>query len=261
MWPSTYSAVSLDALLRRELIAPASLAGHMRVVYEEIVEMETGAVKGHEALTRIRTDASESVDPQAWFAAARSLGSPAKIEARAAHLALSDLPPGKGLLAINFSPDCLATPEVQGTLDRLADLDRTVVVELAEHHHVTPRTLDRSLGGIRDRGLLVAVDDVGMGESGPEFVRQVHPDIIKVDNTHTDELHKSRAQQDFLLSYIQMAHSENAILIAEGVETPQVAVGLRRLARTWDVPIYGQGYWLSELWQPDGVFASAQEAI
>ncbi len=234
-----------------------ALGPYMRVVYEEIVDMQTGAVVCHEALTRVSTDELPVISPEAWFASARALGLSATVEARAAQLAMEALPPGDGMITVNFSPDCLDDAVVGEALDRLAEIGRAAVVELSEHHHTPVKTLLRSLEAAKERGLLIAVDDAGTGESGPEFVRLVRPDIIKIDHTHISHVARSQAQQNFIHRYAEIADASGAMLVTEGVSSPRIAAALRHMARRWGIPLHGQGYWLSNLWQPDGPLGAA----
>jgi EAL domain-containing protein (putative c-di-GMP-specific phosphodiesterase class I) len=129
----------------------------------------------------------------------------------------------------------------------LANIGRPVAIELAEHHHVPESTLLRSLDQLRELGLLIAVDDVGTGQSGPEFVQLVRPNIIKIDHTHVSHISRSDAQQNFIQRYIEMAQDTDAMLITEGVSSPRIAAAVREMARRYEYPIYGQGYWLSGL--------------
>lgn len=254
---TSQASLSLDSLVEAELQDSVPVGRHMRVVYEEIVDMATGLVVGHEALTRVSTVDLPVISPEAWFASARLLGVSPVVEARAASLAIAALPPGAGMVAVNFSPDCLDHGAVLEALDQLAVLGRPVVLELSEHNHTPIRTFERSLDAIRERGLMVAVDDAGTGQSGPDFVRMVQPDIIKIDHTHISHVSRSEAQQSFIRRYADLAASSNAMLVTEGVSSPRIAAALRQMARRWDLELYGQGYWLSNLWQADGSSGAA----
>ena len=235
---------SLESLIFSELDSSTPAGTHMGVIFEEIIDLTSGAVIGHEVLTRVRCD-SVRVTPEAWFTKARALQLEARIEARAVELALDGLPEGEGILSVNFSLDCLGAPQIQEALDLLAQLDRNTIVELSENHHVSARELTEALINIRRRGLLVAVDDAGTGQSDPEFVRSVNPDMIKIDRSHVSNIHRSPQQRAFLHAYADLATDSDAVLVTEGVSSPQVAAALGELGAKWGHELLGQGYWLS----------------
>jgi EAL domain-containing protein (putative c-di-GMP-specific phosphodiesterase class I) len=239
-------SATLESLVDRELSADVGTTGSMRVIFEEIIDLSSGEIVGHEVLTRVDVPERRArVTPEIWYAKARSMGLCASMEARAAELALLGLPLGDGMITVNFSPDCLDTPEVQRALDRLAETGRATVIELSEHHHVGDDLLQHSLSGIRDRGLLIAVDDAGTGESGPDFVREVGPDVIKIDRKHISQVDRHPAQRIFLHAYAQLADAGNALMVTEGVASARVAEALSELGAKWGHSFLGQGYWLS----------------
>ena len=229
----------------REELASGEPGLNMGVIFEEIIDLQTGAIMGHEVLTRIATRPSR-ITPEMWFAKARTMGVAARLEARAAEIALHVLPPGDGLISVNFSPDTLEAPEVIRALDALAGIGRPAVVELSEHHHVNKERLARSLVAIRERGLFVAVDDAGKGESSPEFVREVLPEIIKIDRKHISQIDRSPAQRMVLHSYVQLADVNDAYVVTEGVASSRVLNALGELGSQWGLEFLGQGYWLSK---------------
>lgn len=238
-------APSLERMILEELDPSRPPGSHMRVIFEEIIDLRRGEVLGYEVLTRVDAHPSLRISPEMWFAKARNLGLEAQIEARAVELALAALPPGKGMLSVNFSPDCLDTPEVLTVLDRLAALDRVTVIELSEHHHVDSATLAHSLDHVRERGMLVAVDDAGTGESGPQFVEEVQPDIIKIDRTHVSQLHRNPYQRCFVHRYAEMAGDSESMIVTEGVSSSRIADALAELGAKWGMDFMGQGHWLS----------------
>lgn len=238
-------APSLEAMIREEL-SSAEPGLHMGVVFEEIIDLTSNALMGHEVLTRIASRPSVHVTPEAWFAKARIMGVVSKLEARAGELALRTLPAGDGMISVNFSPDCLDSPEVVRVLDGLAELRRVAVVELSEHHHVSRERLARSLAHIRERGLLVAVDDAGTGESGPDFIRHVAPDVVKIDRKHVSQLDRNASQRAFLHRYVDLTGAEEPMIITEGVANVKVVEVLRELGAKWGRVFLGQGHWLSK---------------
>jgi len=243
--PQQRGILDTAELIQDELDAKTEPGRRMRVVFEEIIDLTSGALLGYEALTRVISHPSLRISPERWFAKARSLGVTAKLEARAVELALDSAPKGNALLSVNFSPDCLHEPEVQHALDRLARLDRMAVVELAEHHHVDTQEFMWAIEGVRERGILLAVDDAGTGQSGPEFVHEIGPDIIKIDRSHVSDVHRNPEQRGFVHQFAEIADSSQSMIIVEGVSSSHIADTLAELGSKWGLDFHGQGYWLS----------------
>ncbi len=100
--------------------------------------------------------------------------------------------------------------------------------------------LDRAVRPLLERGVQVAVDDMGAGYSGLRHVIDLQPTYLKLDRTlisGIDRDAKRAALVDALLHYARQAGSH---IVAEGVETAQELETLREL----DVPL-AQGYALA----------------
>ncbi|WP_104403481.1 sensor domain-containing protein [Vibrio penaeicida] len=72
---------------------------------------------------------------------------------------------------------------------------------------------------IRQLGVTVALDDFGTGFSSLNYLRQMPVDFIKIDKEFVDELPANNQSMLITTSLIELAHSLNLKVIAEGVET------------------------------------------
>ena len=79
---------------------------------------------------------------------------------------------------VNVSPRALSVDVVRTVLD--TDLNG-IVVELTEAHSVPANELRWMVSWLRDRGAMLAIDDVGTGYAGLERMICVGPDLIKLD--------------------------------------------------------------------------------
>ncbi|BCL72928.1 hypothetical protein TUMSATVNIG1_49010 [Vibrio nigripulchritudo] len=75
------------------------------------------------------------------------------------------------------------------------------------------------LGKLRQLGVTVALDDFGTGFSSLNYLRQMPVDFIKIDKEFVDELPANNQSMLITTSLIELAHSLNLKVIAEGVET------------------------------------------
>ena len=88
-------------------------------------------------------------------------------------------------LAINVGPETLADPRLVGIL---AETDASrVCLELTEHLSVSDYDrLCRAIAPLRDRGMLLSIDDTGAGFASLAHVVKLDPDVIKLDRDLID---------------------------------------------------------------------------
>lgn len=208
----------------------------IRSVVQPIVELATGRVVGHEALSRF---AGEPVrGPDHWIAEATAVGLGVEIEALCLRHALdrrADMPRGT-YLSVNASADLIGSP----VLDEIVgdgDLG-WLVIELTEHEQVDDYTaLNARLEGFRRRGARVAIDDAGAGHSSMRHIIELRPDLVKLDRSLISDVHLSEAQQAMIGSLVGFTARTSSKLVAEGAETEDELMALRALGVS-----LGQGY-------------------
>lgn len=114
----------------------------------------------------------------------------------------------------------------------------TFCVEISEQQIFgDPSYLRDSVQMLRDAGVLIAIDDVGFGNSCLESLILLEPDIIKIDKRCVMGLSGDRERTDSLRRYVDLARTLRSELVAEGVESRQELAVLRDL----DVA-YAQGF-------------------
>src|SRR4051812_12852624 len=146
----------------RARIEPLLHGGGPQVVLQPIVELGTGRRVGAEALSRFPAEWGKA--PDVVFAEAHSIGEGDPLELTALGGAAALLERVGGYVAMNVSPGTLLTPECSALLHSLP-LER-VVLELSEHDPVTDYGgLLAVISPLRDRGMRLAIDDVGAGFS------------------------------------------------------------------------------------------------
>lgn len=225
---------------RREIEArmlPVVSAGGPSIVFQPIVDLQGGQRVGVEALSRF--PASWGRGPDVCFAEAREAGLVATLELqaveRAVEQALEVIAPHE-YVGVNLSPDVLLLPDTDRVLAGLP-LDR-VLLELSEHDPVDDYdALNRALGAWRDKGLRLAIDDVGSGFSSMRHIVLTRPDVIKLDRGIVDGVAESAVLSTLIGAMVAFARSMAARTVAEGVERESDATAL--LAMGVDL---GQGW-------------------
>jgi EAL domain-containing protein (putative c-di-GMP-specific phosphodiesterase class I) len=222
--------VAERAALAALLEDPCSLA----IAVQPMVDLATGRVVGHEALSRFPDGA-----PDAWFARARRCGLGPELEALAVRRALAlGPPPTATFLSVNVSPSALISDVLLTALP--PDL-HGVVVEVTEHEAISEHGLVVAvLDELRARGARVALDDAGVGYAGLRQVMALRPDIIKLDRSLITDVDADPAKAALVDSFTRFARRTDSVVCAEGIETEAELEVLGDL----DVS-YGQGYRLA----------------
>jgi hypothetical protein len=123
-------------LLQVERVLGA-IGGGIRIVFQPIVELESGTSVGFEALARFPMDPRRP--PQSWFAGARQVGLGIDLEVAAVQAALAEgeaLPPG--FVSVNISPEALVSEELAGALE--GTRAERLMLELVDHERMNDRS-------------------------------------------------------------------------------------------------------------------------
>lgn len=211
-------------------------AGGPMMAMQPIVDLNSGAVRGFEALARF--PAAAGWNPQQWFEEAEAVGLGVALEASAVRSALELFPhlPDATLMSVNVSEAALRDP---GVLAMLTGPEAPrLVVELTEHNRVRDYgTLCDELATIRGAGARLAVDDAGSGWAGLEHILRLQPEVLKLDRVLVHDISAHQGRQAMVEAMLGFSGRMGATLIAEGVETEEDLKTLRSLGVT-----YAQGY-------------------
>jgi diguanylate cyclase (GGDEF)-like protein len=140
-------------------------------------------------------------------------------------------------IAVNVSPRQFSDPrlferitttlaETQVPADRL-ELELTESLAMQR-----PEYAIEVLSALRDRGVLIAIDDFGVGYSSLSRLVHFPIDTIKLDRGFTADLLHSRPVEAVMRAAVAIADSLGLTTIAEGVELQAQAVVLRDLGLT-----------------------------
>ncbi len=211
--------------------------------YQPIVDLENGKPQYFEALVRIVHD-GQIIMPSHIFplVEARSLDQDLDfhvIEKTIADLQEGRIPINTGI-SINISAPTIVEDEL---LERLAAFkpfmaDYKLLLEITETALITQlQTARKNLEILRNMGFRIALDDFGSGYSSLRYLGAMPVDVVKFDITLT-RLVDDRANNLILNHLAKLITESGHLLVAEGVETAQIAEQLTRLGFR-----YGQGYY------------------
>jgi len=215
----------------REIIA----AGAFATVFQPIVELESRATVGHEALTRF----ADGTAPDVRFAQASACGLGLALEAATLEAAFraSETLPANVLLNLNVSPALVLAGEPLGGL--LRQWGWQTILELTEHTAVDDYGALRAAIARLGPSVRLAIDDAGAGFASFRHILELAPQFVKLDRAIIAGLDADPARQAFVAGMRHFAVTTGCGLIAEGIETDAELETLRALGIS-----LGQGYLL-----------------
>jgi diguanylate cyclase (GGDEF)-like protein len=240
---------TLEEAVKGELSAAVADVASQRAlhpVYQPIIDLSSGKVLGYEGLVR-PVFTTIFADAGTLFAAAEAAGRTIELDQACLDAVAAGARgiPDDRLLTINISPRTLEAPEFNAngliaTLTRYGLRPERVVLELTEREAVEDlESLRRNLAACQAAGIRIAADDVGAGNAGLRLLSQIHFDIVKIDLSLVQGGAMRESSLAILRSLRDLAGRWGAMVIAEGVETPEQLRMLRDLGIT-----AGQGYLL-----------------
>ncbi|GAC1328316.1 MAG: hypothetical protein NVSMB17_03600 [Candidatus Dormibacteria bacterium] len=235
--PEAASAGSWREQIQR--IQQVLTAGMVTMVFQPIIDLQTGLVNGVESLARLTAEPRRT--PDLWFIEATNVGLGVELELMAIREALLqlDLLPPTVYMSVNASPATAASAGLAEVLEH-TPLHR-VVLEVTEHDAVTDyEVLIASLKDMRARGLRLAVDDMGSGYANLRHILELHPDVIKLDVALTRGIDVDTPRRALAASFTTFARQIGAKIVAEGMETQGEFETLKELGVH-----LGQGYYLA----------------
>lgn len=215
------------------------VSGHgVWMVFQPILDLDSGEAVGMEALARFGSIPMKP--PDQWFAQATALELGLQLELRTMKEALEGLPkiPDGVFLSINSSHHTAEAPQL---VDRLDGVEDRIVLEITEHEAIEDYgALAEALAPLRQRGLRVAVDDVGAGYASLRHALQLAPDMVKMDISLTRAIDRDQARRALAAALISFAGETDMTIVAEGIETAAELDALRELGVR-----YGQGFYFA----------------
>ena len=203
-------------------------SGAIRVEFQPIVKVRPDHVELYTVEALARGPRGTSVErPEVLFEYARRKGVESDIdlicitEAFEAYTRL----PTRPLLSINVHGATLAS--VDHFSDRILSAAKAygiapdnLMFEVLEYRAPWAiETFLSTLDLLRDAGVRIAVDDLGVGASNYQMIVDCHPDVLKIDRHVVNGCSGDRWRRAVLESIATLGRSCGATPIAEGVET------------------------------------------
>ncbi|HEX9984711.1 MAG TPA: EAL domain-containing protein [Thermoanaerobaculia bacterium] len=238
-------------LLRFETDLRRAIERHeLRVYYQPVIEMRTGAVAGFEALLRWqRGDTLVSAD--SIIATAEETGLIVAIGEWVLREALRQASAWDGVdMHVNLSPRQLLQPDV---VERVAAaVAESGVAPERLHLEVTENVLIENaeaaaelLRALRDINVKLSLDDFGTGYSSLSSLREFPFDMLKIDRSFLLDGDTTRADE-MVRTIASLARVLGMEVTVEGLETAEQVTRMRGLGVS-----YAQGFYFARPLPPD----------
>ncbi|MFL5768768.1 MAG: putative bifunctional diguanylate cyclase/phosphodiesterase [Chloroflexota bacterium] len=256
------SSLRAEAAARMDLAAQlrgVEARGELRLDYQPIVELATGAVVGLEALVRWQPPDRPLLMPAQFIDIAEESGDIVPMgqwilreSCRQTHewqlrLGLPALQISVNLSARQFQePDLVES--IRQVLDETGLPPASLILEITESGLMarTAGTIGR-LAELRGLGAHLAIDDFGTGYSSLSYLERFPVDILKIDRSFIANVSASGERPAIARAIVELGRTLGLRVVAEGIEEPHQAEWLVSLG----CPL-GQGYLFS---RPLGVDA------
>lgn len=245
------------------------------VEYQPVVDLESGRLRGIEALVRWNRPGLGRQTPDSFIDVAEETGAILEIgkwvlgTACAQLRALEEsLPSAAGLMiGINLSARQLLDPALPqvlaGILLETGLSASQVVLEITESTLVEDvASSHEMLNSLKKLGVMIAIDDFGTGFSSLSSLSRLPVDILKIDRSFIEELDTDNPTGDrrggtaIVQAIIALASAMHLDLVAEGVATPEQRVALRALGCP-----NGQGYLFAPPMAADALLPFVEEHL
>ncbi len=248
------SAMEHEALARaqtEQALRLAILEKRFCCAFQPKVDIRTRAIRGIEALVRLRDDSGELQAPGDFLNLAIELG----LIDELSHLVLAEIMQSIKLIDANFGAGVSISINVAAKqagnrafmaafAEALAatGIAERFIIEVTEDAFVAKTHFqDEILPQFRKLGVAVSIDDFGIGYSSLAALADITADEIKIDRSFISGIHRRPRSQSILRAVESLSNALGMTVVAEGVETFEELAYL--LAAT-NIR-YAQGYYFS----------------
>ncbi len=170
----------------------------------------------------------------------------ARARAAALEVGLPLMPEGE-ILFVNIDPR--AVLDVDSSMRttwpivvRLGGDPSRICLELIRPERSPDRAMLKSLvDAHRERGALVALDDLSGGSESLACLEELKPDIGKIDRAMTAGIQHSPARRRLVAALVEVAHEQDCRVVAEGIERVDEFEAMRELGVD-----LGQGFYFGQ---------------
>jgi diguanylate cyclase (GGDEF)-like protein len=229
--------------------------------YQPILALETGEIRGFEALLRWNSHDRGMVKPDQFFASIDTTGLLNSVESWVVRKACEQMsrwsrefprtPPL--FMSVNLSVKQLENPNlldlVRTTLATSGLKPEQLWLEISEKHSIRDEeSVITLLKELRSVGVFLCLDDFGTGYSTLGYISRLPINVLKIDRSFISDADLNPESNKIIHTVIGLADNLGLNVVAEGVETE----GQLNVLKHSHCP-YAQGYYFAEPLDPDKI--------
>ena len=233
--------------------------GELRNYYQPIVALESGEIMGFESLMRWEHPTRGMLSPDKFISLAedtgliRELGWWGLSEAcRRLKAWKANLPADRDLfMSVNLSMkqfvQAKLVENIAAMLEELQLSPTNLKLEITESAVMEdPIAAVEMLQQMKDLGIRLAIDDFGTGYSSLSYLHRFPLDMLKIDRSFISGISETVNEMEIARTIMPLARNLRLDVVAEGVETAEQVVELKKLKCK-----YAQGFYFSKPLSPD----------
>ena len=211
--------------------------GDIRTHFQPQVDITTGLVEQVEVLARW-TRNGQSVPPDEFIPLAEHTGLIGRLTAEVLRQALAQCRRWSDVglpisVAVNVSAPSLRDGDfvrsVREALQAAGVPPERLTLEITESALAEQtETAVSMMEALRASGVRLSIDDFGSGYSSMAYLKRLPIDELKIDRVFITDMLTDTRDQPITRAIIELAHSLNLSVVAEGVESPALTELLRR---------------------------------
>jgi len=237
-WAQYNEAMGAQAALRMELahrLKSALVEGELSMVYQPLIDVRSGQIKGMEALVRWKHPEYGFISPAQFIPMAEESGQIVELTNWTLWQACSVSPgmraDGGSVIvpvAVNISPVYFQrddfVDQIRHVLKKTGvdpdqlQIEITEGVLLKEQQQAVTKLTE-----LRRMGVVISLDDFGTGYSSLSYLKNLPIDKVKLDRSFVVDVTTSEADAELVRGVIEIVHNLNMVVVIEGVETAEQA--------------------------------------
>lgn len=220
------SEIGIDEIIKQ---------GNVFSCFQPIISVKKKCVIGLEALSRgVNPEDGNIISPAVLFRLAEEKGLVLELDRLCREKAMEEFKKlhaenDNCLLFLNINTAIIdkgvvGSGHLINMVNQMGINPNNIVIEILESKVERLYDLKKFVTTYRDYGFLIAVDDIGVGESNLSRIPLIEPDILKIDISIIRDIDKDYYKQEVCKSIINLGRKIGALIVAEGVETGQEAM-------------------------------------
>lgn len=233
VWDYNLQKAHEEALLLDRNLARGLEKNKFFIELQPVIDIEKGMVFCAEALTRLSRDNAAVLTPKDFLSAIDNMGIYDSFDYMvfgktckwlATHRDIIDK---IGFISVNFSRASIAasdfTKNIFATINEYNLPYNKIGVEILEdkaESDIDSATFISNIRCLREKGVVILLDDFGTGFTSFDDIRDLQIDVIKIDKSIIQNTGSDRGKC-VINSILSIAKEIDAVIICEGVETPE----------------------------------------